>query len=118
MFDKVEKAMKDAQVGAEIEVTLNPEETFGDPDPELIFTESLGNVPPQFHRLGAEVEFQNDQGEVKSFKITRIEDGSLTIDGINPLVGKKLTFKLMIHDFRDASAKEIETGRPSMPSLH
>jgi FKBP-type peptidyl-prolyl cis-trans isomerase SlyD len=118
MFDEVEKAMEGASIGDEIEVTLPPEKTFGTPDPQLIFSDSLENVPPQFHQIGAEVEFQNESGEVKSFTVTKIEDGMLTIDGNNPMVGKKLTFKVVIHDIRDASAKEIETGRPSMPSLH
>lgn len=118
MFEKVEKAMEGAGIGDEIEITLNPDDTFGAPDPELIFTDSVKNVPPQFHRLGAEVEFQNDQGEIKSFTVTKIEDGLLTIDGNNPLVGKNLTFKVTIHDIRDATEKEIKTGRPAMPSLH
>lgn len=118
MFEKVEKAMEGAGIGDEIEITLNPDDTFGAPDPELIFTDSVNNVPPQFHRLGAEVEFQNDQGEIKSFTVTKIEDGLLTIDGNSPLVGKNLTFKVTIHDIRDATEKEIKTGRPAMPSLH
>lgn len=118
MFEKVEKAMEGSGIGGEIEITLDPEDTFGPPDPELIFTDSVNNVPPQFHRVGAEVEFQNDQGDIKTFTVTKIEDGLLTIDGNSPLVGKKLTFKVKIHDIRDASDKEIKTGRPAMPSLH
>ncbi len=118
MFEKVEKAMEGAAIGDEIEVKLAPEECFGEADPELIFTDSLENVPPQFHRIGAEVEFQNDQGEIKSFTVTKIEDGLLTIDGNSPLVGKTVQFKVMIHDIRDATDKEIKDGRPSMPSLH
>jgi FKBP-type peptidyl-prolyl cis-trans isomerase SlyD len=118
MFDKVEKAMEGAKIGDEIEIELAPHECFGEADPELIFTDSMENVPPQFHRVGAEVEFQNDQGEVKSFTVTKIEDGLLTIDGNSPLVGKTVQFKVMIHDIRDATEKEIQAGRPSMPSLH
>jgi FKBP-type peptidyl-prolyl cis-trans isomerase SlyD len=118
MFDEVEQAMEGAAIGDEIEVTLPAEKTFGAPDPELIFTESLENVPPQFHRVGAEVEFQNEQGDIKSFTVTSIQDGKITIDGNSPLIGKNLTFKVIIHDIRDATEREIETGRPSMPSLH
>jgi FKBP-type peptidyl-prolyl cis-trans isomerase SlyD len=118
MFDKVEKAMEGASVGDEIEVTLHASETFGYSDESLIFTDSMENVPPQFHRVGAEVEFQNDQGEVKSFTVTKIEHGLLTIDGNSPLLGKNLRFKVTIHDIRDATNKEINTGRPSMPTLH
>jgi len=118
MFDKVEKAMEGCATGDEIEVTLSPAEGFGEADPELIFTDSMENVPPQFHQVGAEVEFKNDKDEVKSFTVTKIEDGLLTIDGNNPLIGKNLTFKVTIHDIRDATEKEIKAGKPSMPSLH
>lgn len=118
MFDEVERAMEGSSIGDEVEVSLPPEKTFGAADPSLIFTDALENVPPQFHQLGAEVEFQNEQGEVKSFTVTNIENGTLTIDGNSPLVGKNLTFKVVIHDIRDATDKEIQTGRPSMPSLH
>lgn len=118
MFDEVERAMEGATIGDEIEVTLPPEKTFGEADPDLIFTDLLENVPPQFHHVGAEVEFQNENGDVKSFKVTRIGEGTLTIDGNNPMVGKNLTFKVVIHDIRDATDREIKTGRPSMPSLH
>ncbi len=118
MFDKVEKAMEGCTTGDEIEVNLTAAEAFGESDPELIFTDAIENVPPQFHKVGAEVEFKNDQGEVKSFTVTKIEDGLLTIDGNNPLIGKNLLFKVTIHDIRDASEKEIKAGKPSMPSLH
>lgn len=118
MFEKVEKAMEGAGIGDEVEVTLNAQDTFGNPHPDLIVTESVDNVPPQFHRVGAEVEFQNDQGDVKSFTVTKIEDERITIDGNSPLVGKTLTFRVTIHDIRDATEKEIKTGRPAMPSLH
>lgn len=116
MFEKVEKALEGAGIGDEVEVTLDFDDTFGAPDPELIFTDSIENVAPQFHRIGAEVEFQNDEGEIKSFIVTNIEDGFLTIDGNDPLVGKNLTFKVIIQDIRDATEKELKTGDPAMPS--
>lgn len=118
MFGKVEKAMEGAGIGDKVEVTLKPEDTFGKPDPELIFTESVDNVPSQFHQVGAAVEFQNDQGNIKSFIVTEIEDNRITIDGNSPLVGKTLTFRVIIHDIRDATDKEIITGLPAMPSIH
>ncbi|MBL7000991.1 MAG: peptidylprolyl isomerase [Gammaproteobacteria bacterium] len=118
MFGKVEKAMEGAAIGDDIEVTLESTEAFGEADQGLIFTDSMENVPPQFHHVGAEVEFQNERDEIKSFTVTRVEDGLLTIDGNSPLVGKKLRFKLTIHDIRDATEKEVNNGRPFMRSLH
>lgn len=118
MFNKVEQAMENARIGDEIEVTLSADEAFGEADPELIFCDSLENVPPRFHKIGAEVEFQYDQGEIKSFTVTKIEDGQLKIDGNSPLIGKNLTYKIIIHDIRDATEKEVNTGKPVMPTLH
>lgn len=118
MFNKVEQAMEGAGIGDEIEVTLNANEAFGEIDEALIFTDSMENVPSEFHQVGAEVEFQNDQGEAKTFTVTKIEGGLMTIDGNHPLVGKRLIFKVTIRDIRDASKKEIDTGRPSKFTLH
>jgi len=84
MFDKVEAALDGAQAGDLVEVSLTPEEGFGEPDPELIFTDSVDNVPPQYHRVGAEVDFQNDRGENKSFVVTSVSEKEITIDGNNP----------------------------------
>ena len=112
MFDKVEAAMEGAQVDDLVEVELSPGEAFGEPDPELIFIDSVDNVPEQFHRVGAEVDFQNDQGETKSFIVTSVSEKEITIDGNNPLVGKHLIFRVKIHAIRDANKSEIKTGMP------
>jgi len=113
MFDKVEAAMDGARVGDLVEISLTPEEGFGEPDPGLIFTDSVDNVPPQYHRVGAEVDFQNDRGETKSFVVTRVSEKEITIDGNNPLVGKKLIYRVKIHAIRDASEAEIKNGMPA-----
>jgi len=112
MFDKVEVAMTGAQVGGFVEVSLSPEDGFGPPDVELIFTDSVDNVPEQFHRVGAEVDFQNDHGETKSFVVTSVSDTEITIDGNNPLVGKNLIFRVKVHAIRDASEAEMKSGLP------
>ena len=112
MFDKVEAAMEGAQAEDLLEVQLTPEESFGEPDPGLIFADALENVPVQFHRVGAEVDFQNDKGETKSFIVTSVSETQITIDGNNTLVGKNLIFRVKIHAVRDASKREIETGMP------
>lgn len=112
MFDKVEAAMEGAQAEELVEVKLTPEEGFGASDAELIFTDSVDNVPAQFHRIGAEVDFKNDQGETKSFIVTSVSEKDITIDGNNPLVGKNLVFRVKIHTIRDASDSEIKSGMP------
>lgn len=121
IIQKIEAAMDGCTIGDKVEVMLSPEEGFGKSDPELMFTDDLKNVPPQFHQLGAEVEMQNEYGEVKQFIVTRIKNGKLTVDGNHPLAGKNITFNITITDIRDASADEIQAGQPQhsiSPMLH
>jgi FKBP-type peptidyl-prolyl cis-trans isomerase SlyD len=73
----------------------------------------VDNVPGQYHRVGAEVEFQNDRGETRSFVVTRVSESEITIDGNSPLVGKNLVFRVKVHAIRDATDNEINTGLPA-----
>lgn len=109
---KLEVNMEGCSVGDSIEVHLTPEEGYGDVDPELTFTDDLKNVPAQYHHVGAEVEMTNDEGEVKNFQVSKIENGKLTVDGNHPLAGKHVTFNITITEIRDATADEIHSGRP------
>lgn len=120
LFEQIEEALEGKQVDDEIEVSMSPDEAFGYPDPNMIFTDDIDNVPPEFRTLGAEVEMQSETGESKTFVVSRIEDGQLTIDGNHPLAGKTITFKITISAIRDASSEEIQTGEPeeTHPMLH
>jgi FKBP-type peptidyl-prolyl cis-trans isomerase SlyD len=107
-------------VGDTVEVTLTPEEGFGENDPELTYTDVIENVPDEFRRIGAEVEMMNDQGDSKKFTVTHIEDGKLTVDGNHPMAGKIITFRIKVTDIRDASPDEQANGAEAMamPVLH
>ncbi len=102
----MDKAILGKQVGEEVEVKLGPEEAYGERDPSLTFTDDLDNVPPQFRKIGAEVQMQNEAGEVKTFYVTGIQDDKLTVDGNHPLAGKTLTIKVKIVEVRDARPGE------------
>ena len=88
VIEKVERALEGCTQGDEVSVVLRPEEGFGEHQAELTFTDDLENVPPEFRHVGAEVEFQNDKGESRMFRVSRIEDGKLTVDGNHPFAGK------------------------------
>ncbi len=118
VIEKIENALDGHKEGDLVHVTLSPEEGFGPHQPELTFSDDINNVPPQFHSIGAEVEFQNDQGESKIFRVTHIEDGKLTVDGNHPLAGKKITYNVTVTKVRDATADELKHGVENMNALH
>ena len=118
VIDKVEKALEGCALGDEVSVELSPEDGFGEHQRELTFVDDIDNVPPEFRHVGAEVEFQNDKGESRMFRVSRIEDGKLTVDGNHPFAGKVITYNIRVTAVRDATSDEITNGAQQMPSLH
>lgn len=111
MFHKIENELSGHAEGDTIEIKMSPEEGFGDHRSELTYTDNLDNVPEQYRHINAEAEFRNERGEIRTFRVTKIEDGRLILDGNHPLAGKHLVFTVDIVSIRDATAEEIKQGR-------
>ena len=117
LFEKIETALEGLGVGDSVDVELSPAEGFGDHDPALTFTDDIANVPPEYRRLGAEVEAENESGETIRFVVTAIADGKLTVDANHPLAGQTVRFAVTIQAIRDATPEERRMGRPAQ-ALH
>ncbi len=110
MYPAAERAMEGAKVGDMIAVTLSPEEGFGYPDPELMHVEKVENVPDEYCQIGAEAMFENEEGETITMKVTKIENGEVTLDANHPFAGKTVVFRMTIVGVRDATAQEVSSG--------
>ncbi|MDA8389432.1 MAG: peptidylprolyl isomerase [Gammaproteobacteria bacterium] len=117
LFDKIEQALDGHDIGDVVEVELTPADGFGEHDDGLVFTDDLANVPPEFQRVGAQVEAENDRGDTLVFVVTRVEGGQVTVDANHPLAGQTVRFVVTIRDVRDATDEERQTGRPAQ-TLH
>jgi len=107
LIGSMDKSVAGKSVGDIVEVMVPPEDGFGVHDPDLTFTDDLENVPSQFRQLGAEVQMQGENGEVKNFYVTKIEDNKLTVDGNHPLAGKTLKVTVKILEVRDATIEDM-----------
>jgi len=110
LLAKLESALTGKKIGDRIKVTLAPAEAYGERDEDLTFTDEIGNVPPQFRHVGAEVVMANEAGETKSFYVSGIEDGKLTVDGNHPLAGQQVTCMVDVVEIREATPEEKLTG--------
>jgi FKBP-type peptidyl-prolyl cis-trans isomerase SlyD len=110
MFPKIEDALSGCQQGDRIQVLMTPEESYGQYQQELVHTDNINNVPKQYRKLGAQVEFQSDKGDKRKFRVSKIRNGKLTLDGNHPLAGKNLTFSIEVTNVRDATDDEIKQG--------
>ena len=93
-----------------IEVPIDCNELYGPRDETLVITSSRQDVPKEYQEVGTAILMENEQGQTKSFLVTRVDAKSVTIDGNNPLCGREVIFRLEILLVRDATEEEIEYG--------
>ena len=98
--------------GDVIEVPIDCNELFGPRDESLVITDRIENVPEEYREVGTSILMESEQGNTKTFLVTRVDEKSVTIDGNNPLCGREVIFKLEILTVRDATDEEIEYGGP------
>jgi len=109
---QVTAELKDKTVGDVINVPIDCNKIYGPRDESLVITDHIDNVPEEYREVGLSILMENDQGNNKSFLVTRVDEKSVTIDGNNPLCGREVIFKLEILTVRDATEDEIEAGGP------
>ena len=100
----VENALKNRNKGDEVSIEVSPELGFGKIDKNLIFSDSLENVPKKYSKIGLEIDFANDKGDKRKFRVTNIQNNIITFDGNHRFAGKKLVYKIKIVDVVDTEA--------------
>jgi FKBP-type peptidyl-prolyl cis-trans isomerase SlyD len=83
---------------------------FGPRDESLVITDLIENVPEEYREVGTSIVMENEQGNRKTFLVTRVDEDTLTIDGNNPLCGRQVVFELEVLTVRDATEAEMAAG--------
>lgn len=108
IFPKVEAALGTRKAGDNVSVTLEPEDAFGDYDPQLIRMEALDRLPSDIAIGGYLVAEENDEERV--WRVTDIADGKAVLDGNHELAGQRLRFDCTVVDVRPATPEEVSHG--------
>ncbi len=106
----VHAALEGRSAGDVIEVPIDGNQIFGARDESLVFTDRIENVPEEYRQIGTAILMENDNGQTRSFLVTRLDDETLTVDGNNPLCGREVVFRLEIQTVRDATDEEMQAG--------
>ena len=129
-FPKIENLLDGQDIGYETTIQLEPNEAFGDYDPELLKIEPRVRFPEplevgmQFEGV-PELESQEGADEVSLaadaddgdedtliYTVTDVADNQVVLDGNHPLAGMALRFWVQVEDIREATSDEIENGHP------
>ncbi|MBS0497254.1 MAG: peptidylprolyl isomerase [Gammaproteobacteria bacterium] len=107
IFPLVEEALHEMEVGHSCSVAMEPEDTFGEYDAELIRVEPRSSFPDNvvvgMHFEGG----AEDSDDFIIYKVTDVTDDSVIVDGNHPFAGMKLNFACTITDVRPATEDEI-----------
>lgn len=117
IFPLVEEALHEKNVGDVVDITMQPDDAFGEQDPELIRIESADAFPAEV-QVGMMFEADMPDGDVVVFRVTDVADGKVVVDGNHPLAGMKIRFKATVADVRDATAEELAHGHVHGPHGH
>ena len=93
-----ENSLKGKEKGNELTIEVSPELGFGEIDENLIFVDSTDNVPKEYSKIGMQIDFENDKGMKRKFRVTNVDQDKITFDGNHPFSGKTLVYKIKIID--------------------
>lgn len=112
----LEKALEGKKEGDKVQVTVQPEEGYGEHDQEAMQTISRDDFEDEVE-VGETYFAQAEDGNVTPFTVVSVEGDNVTVDFNPPLAGKVLHFDVTIKSVRDADPEELEHGHPHMDGL-
>lgn len=95
MIKGFDAAVADMEVGQVVDIHLMPEEAYGMPNPEAIFTVEIAELPgSEDLEVGQQVYLSNQYGQPFPVKVTVKEETTITFDANHEMAGKELNFKI------------------------
>ena len=88
-------AVADMEVGQIVDVHLMPEEAYGMPDPNAVFTVEIAQLPgSEDLEVGQQVYLSNQYGQPFPVKVAAKEETTITFDANHEMAGKELNFRI------------------------
>lgn len=110
IFPLVEEALHEKNVGDTVDVLLNPDDAFGEQDPDLVRIEDVKAFPVEVEP-GMMFEADDpEHGGTIIFRVTDVDNGKAVVDGNHPLAGMKIRFKATVDGIREATKEELAHG--------
>lgn len=95
MISGFDAAVADMEVGQVVDVHLMPEEAYGMPDPDAIFTVEIAQMPGSEDLVeGQQVYLSNAYGQPFPVTVVGKDEANITFDANHEMAGKELNFKI------------------------
>lgn len=112
VFEKIEDALEGKSIGDSVHLELQPHESFGEYNEELVLIEEKSSFEYDID-VGQDVQMvfneSADENEIMlTYRIAAIKEDKVILDANHPLAGLKIVFDATVIGVRQASDEEIE----------
>ncbi|MBR5952825.1 MAG: FKBP-type peptidyl-prolyl cis-trans isomerase [Pseudobutyrivibrio sp.] len=95
MIKGFDKAVANMEVGEKVDIHLMPEEAYGQPDEDAIFTLEIAQLPGSEElEVGQQVYLQDPYGRPFPVKVVAKDENNITLDANHEMAGKELNFAI------------------------
>ncbi|MBR4869376.1 MAG: FKBP-type peptidyl-prolyl cis-trans isomerase [Oscillospiraceae bacterium] len=95
MIRGYDEAVANMKVGESIDIHLTPDQAYGYPNPNHIFTMLIKNIPGSENlKVGDKVALYNEAGQPLPVTVTATDGTSITFDANHEMAGKELNFHI------------------------
>ena len=102
MIPGFDAAVADMELGEIRDIHLTPEEAYGQPDPEAVFTVEIASLPgSEAVSVGERVYLRDPYGNPIPVVITAKDETTVTFDANHEMAGKELNFRVELVEVRD-----------------
>lgn len=114
----LENALEGKSQGETINVTIPPDQGYGQRDPALVQPvprtnfKGINDIQP-----GMQFQAQTPQG-ARVVTVVAVDPDNVTVDANHPLAGVELKFDVTVKDVREATQEELQHGHVHGPGGH
>ncbi|HIC91944.1 MAG TPA: peptidylprolyl isomerase [Syntrophaceae bacterium] len=107
ILPKLEEELAGLSVGEEKDITLSPEDAYGEIDPRLIQVVPLEVFPGDTEvKAGQAYQSLDERGKRRLFYVKKVEGNHVTVDFNHPLAGKTLYFHVVVRDIQSLTMEK------------
>lgn len=107
----LEQQLYDMAVGDQKDITLQPEDGYGDLDPDAFSDIPRGEFPPEIPlQAGIELQLKDEDGDLHYAVIEAVDHKNVRLNFNHQLAGKVLDFYVHVVGLRTATPEELDHG--------
>jgi len=100
----LETALTGMKAGESKQVTVVPEQAYGEVKPKALQEVPIDQIPPDARKVGVQLQGKDGQGRTVHPKVAEVKEQVVVLDFNHPLAGKTLYFDVKILDVQTATA--------------